>query len=111
MPNKKKLEEMINKIVKEGKDEPVPYIIKYSYVDFQAKRRATGTMAWDEKKFGKPTTEKLKKYREGFNKSMEKGGANSHLASSSSPMGTLTAIDQRSGKEIAKYTPPAFETL
>lgn len=111
MTNKKKLEEMIKKVIKEGKDKLVPYIIKYTYVDFVGKRRAEDRMNWDEKRFGKPTEQSLKKFRDGFNKSMEPGGANSHLASSHSPIGTLTAIDQRTNKVVAKYTPSSFEAI
>lgn len=105
-------QEVRRQINEAGKrDELPPYRVEYSYISFTEKRRKVASQAWDEKRYGKPTQEKLKQFRADFNKSMQPGGANAHLAKISSGISTVTAINQRTGQVVAKYAPPAFDTL
>lgn len=103
------LKQIMNEL-NEGKDKLIPYIVRYTYISFTEKRRKTGSVQWPDE-LGRPTLEKLKKFRTDFNASMNSGGANSHLSSTNSPIGTVSVINQRSGKELFKYTPPPFETI
>lgn len=105
---KKVLKPIVESIIREGRSELVPYVVFGNYISFTAKRRMEARMAWP-KNLGVPNLAKLQKFRQDFNNSMKPGGANEHLAATNSPLSRVWVIDQRTGKEIARYNPPPFE--
>lgn len=92
-----------------GKSITPKYAATYSYICFSEKRRKIGRFAWNCKEYGRPTIENAKRWRQGFNASLERGGANEHLNQSAA--GTITIYEQRGRREVCKYTPPMFEVI
>jgi hypothetical protein len=92
-----------------GKTTIPTYRIEATYVRFTTRSRDTQTFAW-EKKYGKPTEANAAKFRKTFNQSLI-DGANKHLNSIMSGLGTIRIVHQKTGQEVVKYVPPMFECI
>lgn len=67
--------------------------------------------AWQIKYSGKPTTENLSKWRDGFNQSLKQGGANEHLTVSAWLQCGLEVYNQIKGEVVCTYSAPMFEVI
>ena len=94
-----------------GKTMTCKYVLKHRYINFSNRSVETGIIHWNVKEYGKPTTENIREWRKRFNDSMNPGGVNHHIAKNFSPVSTAWIIEQKTGEEIARYTPPMFEVI
>lgn len=95
-----------------GKTTTPKYRLKYSFICFISKSRKTSTVAWDCKQDGRPTPGNAEKWRQSFNKSLQKGGANEHLNGKMSNVGTVVIErNLNPGFEVCRFTPPMFEVI
>jgi hypothetical protein len=94
-----------------GKTRTSKYRVEMRFVNFAARRPDTFVTGWDVTRHGRPTVENAKKYRDGYNQSMEPGGVNAHLRSGQSNFGRTTIIRQKDGEVMAEFVPPAFEVV
>lgn len=88
-----------------GKSKIIPFVIKTRLGKFIA--------PFNVKQDGKPTTENLSKWRDGFNNSLRPGGTNEHLGLNHWLQTDLIIVDQRSGypEVVALFEAPKFEVI
>ncbi len=60
---------------------------------------------------GKPTSENLSKWRDKFNSSLSKGGANEHLGLLAWLQCKIEIYNQFTGEIVCTYNPPMFEVI
>jgi hypothetical protein len=70
--------------------------------------RRVNTMIWS----GRVSAERLKTWRDDYNRSFENGGANFHVSQGRGGILRIhwaRIVEQRTGRVVAEYTAPAFE--
>lgn len=87
------------------------HVALLNYVDFSQKRKATLTVAWNQR--GKITDNAAKRYLDSMNKSIEPGGSNEHLAANQSYYSSIRVVlnDGTDKNVVAYYTKPTFEVI
>ena len=93
-----------------GKSEKIPLIIRRT-------KTKEYIAAWHYKSaanvhgLGKPTDKKLGDWRDEFNKSLLKGGANDHLGINYWMQYSIEVYSQITGEVLAAHNPPMFEVI
>lgn len=82
------------------------------YVNGQFRGSRTNTMSWDCKRYGRPTSENVKKYAITLGKSYEIGGVNEHISKACGaipyPSSATVAYNYAGGATVAEWTAPMF---
>lgn len=86
-----------------GKDRLIRYVIRDD--------NARTLSAWDTATHGRPTVQNLIRWRDGYNLSLCKGGANDHIGIAGWIQRKIHVYDQYHGRRIVEYNPPMFEAI
>lgn len=86
-----------------GKSQIVPLVVLTKLGNFVS--------PWHTKQDGKPTNKNLSDFRDAFNQSLKKGGANEHLGVNHWLLTDLKIVSQITGKILATHKAPMFEII
>lgn len=67
--------------------------------------------AWMPAKEGRPNVQNLIKWRDGFNLSLCRGGANEHIGQNGWIQRRIHIFDQYTRRKVVEYNPPLFECM
>ncbi len=98
-----------------GKSITPMYQIRVKEFNFTLRKMETRTLAWDGKRYGKPTDAKVQAWTEAYIASLKVGGVNAHISDALGyipvPNQVTVVTNDRYKVPMAKWNAPAFMAI